>query len=211
MTQTSLQYSDFILVKHSDGLIPVVVQDKDSLQILTIGYMNQTAFEKTKETGLVTFWSRTRQRLHVRGEHSGHYMHVHSYSTDHRHETLLLAVSVEGEPDYEKKQSVFQAPRSLGYTRKLEQKIKRRHSYMPEGSYTTHLFEKGKAHIVEKLAGANMRALSAALYGKREDYLSHIAEQCYLSIVLLEEMGYSLADVEALLSERYEHKQSHRK
>ena len=205
-----MRFSDFEIRTHSEGLLPVIVQNCETLQILTIGYMNEEAFRRTQESGLVTFYSRSRHKLHVRGEHSGHYLHVVNMTSDHRKETLLISVRMDGNPDYSTHLSSFSTTPSLGYIRHLEQKIKKRHQQLPEGSYTTHLFEKGKQHIGKKMIEKSTDCLIYSALNDRQKFLEVAADHIYHMLVMMETMDCSLTDVEQVLSARYEHKKSQR-
>ena len=125
------------------GLIPVIIQDNKSLRVLMLGYMNREAYEKSIAEGRVTFFSRSKERLWTKGETSGNYLYIKEIEKDCDNDTLLLRVDPAGPVCHTGSTSCFGGENSEGFIRELSQIIKTRHEEMPEGSYTTKLFNKG--------------------------------------------------------------------
>ena len=125
----------------ADGLVPAIVQDRNTLQVLMLGYMNAEALEKTQTSGLVTFFSRSRQTLWTKGETSGNYLHLVSISADCDSDTLLVRAIPDGPVCHKGTKTCWgdAVPASAGFIRELESVIKGRHERMPEKSYTTSL------------------------------------------------------------------------
>lgn len=205
-----MNFSDFIYVKRTEGLVPAIVQDYETMQIVAIGYMNQEAFRKTQETGLVTFFSRSRGKIHTHGEHSGNYMRVKKMTMDNRKEHLLIMAKLDAPFDSSKHMSAFPTDQHIGYYRHLEQKIRQRHQHMAEGSYTSHLFDKGREYIVKKLMEKTTQLIIQAIKNDKQAFVENASEQSYLSLVLMEDMGTSLAEIENNMAERYETKNTGR-
>ena len=129
--------------KNQDGLIPAIIQDSVTRKVLMLGYMNEQAYEKTLESGLVTFWSRSRGTLWTKGETSGNYLHVVEIFPDCDSDTLLVLARPDGPTCHRGTVSCFDTPSEDGFIGRLEQVIRNRHELMPEGHYTTHLFKEG--------------------------------------------------------------------
>ena len=146
-----MKFEEFNLSKNADGLLPVVVQDCETLKVLMVAYMNKEAFEKTCETGKATFYSRTRGALWTKGETSGNYIEVYGIFPDCDNDTLLLMGRPLGPTCHRGTVSCFDTPENEGFIRHLEGVIQRRHIEKPEGSYTTHLFNKGVNKIAQKV------------------------------------------------------------
>jgi phosphoribosyl-ATP pyrophosphohydrolase/phosphoribosyl-AMP cyclohydrolase len=146
-----MKFEDFNTSKNSDGMIPAVIQDADTLKVLMVGYMNREAFDKTVETGLVTFYSRTRNTLWTKGESSGNTLTVRDMLLDCDSDTLLIKATPAGPTCHRGTVSCFDTPDSEGFIRHLQSVIQGRHAAMPEGSYTTKLFTKGVNKIAQKV------------------------------------------------------------
>ena len=132
------------------GLVPAIIQDADTRQVLMLGYMNQEAYDKTVSTGLVTFYSRTRQCLWTKGETSGHFLHIKGMYKDCDDDTLLVTVIPDGPVCHRGTRSCFDTPDAEGFLGELQELIHSRHEELPEGSYTTRLFIKGVKAIAKK-------------------------------------------------------------
>lgn len=196
-------YQDFNLSKTADALLPVIIQDADSLKVLMLGYMNQEAFEKTQAEGLVTFYSRTRQALWTKGETSGHFLHVVEMYKDCDSDTLLIKVRPDGPTCHRGTVACFDTRDNEGFLGTLEACIKDRHAQMPEGSYTTYLFNKGVNKIAQKVGEEAVETVIEAIDGNRERYLYEAGDLLYHLLVLTEQMGCSLSDLEEELAKRH--------
>lgn len=198
-----MQFSDFNLSKCADGLLPVVVQDHVSLKVLMLGYMNEEAYNKTQREGRVTFYSRTRQTLWTKGETSGHYLEVVSSHVDCDADTLLLRVVPHGPTCHRGTTACFDTPDEEGFVRRLFQVVRQRHTEMPEGSYTTRLFIKGVKAIAQKVGEEATESVVEAVDGNRRRFTYEASDLIYHLIVLCEQMGVGLDDIEAELQRRH--------
>lgn len=198
-----MNFSDFELSKNSDGLLPVVVQDCDTLKVLMVAYMNKEAYEKSIETGKATFYSRSRGALWTKGETSGNYIEVVAMYPDCDNDTLLLLGRPCGPACHRGTVSCFDTPDNEGFIRRLQALIQQRHKLMPDGSYTTHLFGKGVNKIAQKVGEEAVETVIEAVDGNRERYLYEASDLIYHLLVLNEQMGFSIADIENELASRH--------
>ena len=198
-----MQFSDFKLDKTGDGLLPVIVQDACTLKVLMLGYMNEEAFDKTLRTGLVTFWSRSRRELWTKGETSGNYLHVEQMWPDCDADTLLIQARPDGPTCHRGTPACFDTPPDEGFIRTLQALIQDRHAKMPEGSYTTKLFIKGSKTVAKKFGEESSECIIEAVAGNRERFLYEACDVMYHYLVLLEQMGVSLSDIEKELAIRH--------
>lgn len=189
----------------ADGLVPAIIQEADTLQVLMLGYMNREAFEKTLETGLVTFWSRSRSCLWTKGETSGHFLHLTDLAADCDGDTLLVRVRPEGPTCHTGSKTCWGAatPAETGFIRHLETVIRGRYATRPEGSYTTRLFESGTARMAQKVGEEAVETVIEAMKGDRERLLYEASDLIYHLLVLLTSEGLGIADLERELSGRH--------
>ncbi len=190
-------FSDFNLDKCADRLLPVIVQDATTLRVLMLGYMNREAFDKTVDCGLVTFYSRTRQTLWTKGETSGHHLRVVEMYPDCDMDTLLIKACPVG-PTCHRGTTAED-----GFIRSLSSLIARRHEEMPEDSYTTRLFIKGVKKIAQKVGEEAVESAIEAVDGNRDRFIYEAADLMYHYLVLLEQMGVTLPDIERELVKRH--------
>ncbi len=198
-----MKFSDFDLSKSGDGLLTVVVQDYATLKVLMVAYMNEEAFEKTVATGKATFYSRSRGALWTKGETSGNFIEVVKMYPDCDNDTLLIMGKPYGPACHRGTTSCFDTPENEGFVRKLEKVIQGRHAAMPEGSYTTMLFNKGVNKIAQKVGEEAVETVIEAIDGNTERYLYEACDLLYHLLVLNEQMGFTLEDVERELAERH--------
>ena len=198
-----MKFSDFNLDKTGDGLLPVIIQDATTLKVLMLGYMNEEAFGKSVETGLVTFWSRTRQALWTKGETSGNYLHVVDMWADCDGDTLLIKARPDGPTCHRGTTACFDTPEDEGFIRTLAGVVADRHAKMPEGSYTTKLFIKGPKAIGKKVVEEAAEAVIGAVDGNRDRFVYEASDLIYHLLVLLEQQGISLPDLERELAFRH--------
>ena len=198
-----MTFDDFKLDKCADGLLPVVVQDASTLKVLMLGYMNREAFERTQAEGRVTFFSRTRQTLWTKGETSGHYLLVKDMYIDCDGDTLLIKVDPIGPTCHRGTTSCFDTPESEGFIRHLQSVVQQRHRDMPEGSYTTKLFIKGVKKIAQKVGEEAVESVVEAVDGNRDRFIYEASDMVYHLLVLLEQMGCSIEDLERELALRH--------
>ena len=198
-----MNFSDFKLEKCADGLLPVIIQDADTLKVLMLGYMNEEAFNKTVETGLVTFFSRTRQTLWTKGETSGNFLHVVEMFADCDADTLLVKAHPDGPTCHRGTTACFLTRENEGFIGTLQACIQQRHRDMPEGSYTTHLFTKGVNKIAQKVGEEAVETVIEAIDGNKERFLYEAGDLVYHLLVLCEQMGFSIKDLEEELAIRH--------
>lgn len=198
-----MTFEDFNLEKTGDGLLPVIIQDFRTLKVLMLGYMNKEAFEKTASTGLVTFWSRGRNCLWTKGETSKNYLHAKEMYKDCDSDTLLIKAEPDGPTCHRGTTSCFDTPDSEGFVRELSGVVKGRHEQMPEGSYTTKLFIKGVKAISKKVTEEAGESVIEAVDGNRDRFIYEFGDLVYHGLVLMEQMGVSIDDLEKELAFRH--------
>lgn len=198
-----MNFSDFNLSKCPDGLLPVIIQDAETLRVLMLGYMNREAFDKTMSEGQVTFFSRTRQCLWTKGETSGNRLTVVNTYTDCDNDTLLVKVRPTGPVCHRGTTACFDTPEAEGFVRSLARLVRQRHREMPEGSYTTRLFIKGVKKIAQKVGEEATESIIEAVDGNRDRFAYEASDLVFHLLVLLEEMGLSPEDIERELLKRH--------
>lgn len=198
-----MTFFDFDLSKNSDGLLPVIVQDSVSLKVLMLGYMNEEAFKRSVETGKVTFFSRTRQKLWTKGETSGNFLHIVEMLKDCDSDTLLIKAVPDGPTCHRGTTACFNTPDSEGFIRKLQSVIRQRHKDMPEGSYTAYLFKKGVNKAAQKVGEEAVETVIEAVDNNLDRYIYEASDLLYHLLVLNEQMGISLAELEKELLSRH--------
>ena len=198
-----MKFSDFDLKKTGDGLLPAIIQDARTLKVLMLGYMNEEAFEKTVAEGRVTFWSRSRNALWTKGETSGNYLTVCDIYPDCDSDTILIKAIPAGPTCHRGTTACFDTPEDEGFIRTLEGVIQKRHEQMPEGSYTTKLFIKGVKSISKKVGEECSEMIIEAVSGKKDRFIYESSDLIYHLLVLMEQMGVSISDLESELALRH--------
>ncbi len=198
-----LKFDDFKLDKCADGLLPVIVQDAVTLKVLMLGYMNREAFDKSMAEGRVTFFSRTRNTLWTKGETSGHYLNIVSVYADCDSDTLLVKANPIGPTCHRGTTSCFDTPEDEGFIRRLQSVVQQRHRDMPEGSYTTKLFIKGVKKIAQKVGEEAVESVVEAVDGNRDRFIYEASDMIYHLLVLMEQMGCTIEDMERELALRH--------
>ena len=198
-----MTFDDFNLEKNADGLLPVIIQDSITLKVLMLGYMNREAFEKSRSEGLVTFWSRSRQCLWTKAETSSNYLHIKEMYKDCDSDTLLIEAIPDGPTCHRGTTACFDTEETEGFIRRLSAIVKSRHEEMPDSSYTTKLFIKGVKAIAKKLGEESSETIIEAVDGKKDRFIYEACDLVYHLLVLLEEMGCSLEDLEKELALRH--------
>ena len=189
-----------------DGLVPAIIQDAKTRKVLMLGYMNQEAFRKTQETGRVTFWSRTRQTLWTKGETSGNYLNVVSISIDCDNDTLLIQANPQGPVCHTGADTCWgedNRANPLTFLTELSDFIEQRHREMPEGSYTTSLFNDGLNRMAQKVGEEALELVIEATNGTNERLIYEGSDMLYHLIVLLTSKGLSIEDLANELIERH--------
>ncbi len=198
-----MTFDDFKLDKCADGLLPVIIQDSVTLRVLMLGYMNREAFDLTLSSGHVTFYSRTRSCLWTKGETSGHFLDVVDMYADCDGDTLLIKAIPHGPTCHRGTVSCFDTPAEDGFIRSLSALIQRRHSEMPEDSYTTRLFIKGVKKIAQKVGEEAVESVVEAVDGNKDRFTYEACDLIYHLLVLVEQMGITLPDLEKELLKRH--------
>ena len=193
----------------SNGLIPAVVMDAVSRKVLTLAYMNRESLAVSMEKGLTCFWSRSRQKLWLKGETSGNYQHIVSITADCDRDALLVLVEKDGPACHLGTDSGFTAP---VYQREELQEfslnglyglLEERNRQRPEGSYTTYLFEKGIDKILKKVGEECTEVIIAGKAGDKKETIYELADLAYHAMVLMVQMGISVEDVHRELASRH--------
>lgn len=183
------------------GLLPAIVQDARTQRVLMLGWMNQEALAITRETGLVTFFSRSRQRLWTKGESSGHRLAVVAIRTDCDADTLLVTAEPHGPTCHLGRDSCFaDAPGSA--LADLDRVIASRAATMPEGRYTTRLLAGGIRRVAQKVGEEGVETALAAVVEDDAALLGEAADLAYHLLVLLRARGLGLADLDQVLRAR---------
>ena len=198
-----MTFDDFNLSKTGDGLLPVIIQDADTLKVLMLGYMDRDAFDKTVAEGRVTFFSRSRQTLWTKGETSGNFLTVKQMYADCDGDTLHIQAYPSGPTCHRGTTACFDTPEDEGFIRSLSKLIQGRHAAMPEGSYTTRLFIKGPKAIAKKVGEEATEAIIEAVDGNRDRFVYEAADLAYHLLVLMESMGCTVEDLERELALRH--------
>lgn len=198
-----MMFDDFCLEKNADGLLPVVVQDAVTLKVLMVGYMNREAYENTCATGKVCFYSRGRKCQWMKGETSGNFLYVKEMYADCDKDTLLIKANPVGPTCHRGTTSCFDTPEDEGFVRTLAKVIEGRHRDMPENSYTTGLFIKGVKQIGKKVGEEATESIIEAVDGNRDRFIYEASDLLYHYLVLMEQMGVSIEDIESELARRH--------
>lgn len=189
------------------GLVPAIVQDDRTLKVLMLGFMNKEAYEKTLETGKVTFFSRTRQKLWTKGEESGNFLELVSMSEDCDHDTLLVKAHPLGPTCHTGADTCWGEVNTMEpvlFLKHLQRFIEQRFKERPEGSYTTSLFESGVNKMAQKVGEEAVEALIEATGGTNDRLVYESADMLYHLIVLLTAKGLSIDDLARELMERHD-------
>lgn len=189
------------------GLVPAIIQDANTKNVLMLGYMNQEAFDKTMATGKVTFWSRSRNCLWTKGETSGNFLDLVSIKNDCDNDTLLVKAVPHGPTCHKGTDTCWgedNESNPLAFLSELQDFIERRHEEMPEGSYTTSLFQKGVNRIAQKVGEEALETVIEATNGTNDKLIYEASDMFYHLIVLLTEKGLRIEDVAAELRKRHD-------
>lgn len=186
----------------SKGLVPVIVQDDRTLQVLMLGYMNEEAFEKTRKEGIVTFFSRSKNRLWTKGEESGNFLTVKNIDADCDQDTILLKVIPTNVVCHTGSFSCFGDKDSKGFLYELEEKISRRIDEKTEGSYTYSLFQRGINKMAQKVGEEAVEVAIEAKDSNDDLFKNEAADLLYHLLILLKAKNFSLQDIEEILKNR---------
>ena len=187
------------------GLIPAIIQDETTGKVLMLGYMNEESLAKTKDTGNVTFFSRTKQRIWMKGEASGNVLRVADILVDCDNDTLLIKANPVGPVCHTGEDTCFGEKNEddFMFLRFLQDFIDKRYAEMPEGSYTTSLFNKGINRMAQKVGEEAVETVIEATNGTEDGFLYEASDLVYHLIVLLTSKGYRLDDLARELKKRH--------
>jgi phosphoribosyl-ATP pyrophosphohydrolase/phosphoribosyl-AMP cyclohydrolase len=192
--------------KNRDGLVPAVIQDATTKNVLMLGYMNQEALTKTEETKLVTFFSRTKNRLWTKGEESGNVLHLVSMKLDCDNDTLLIQVNPNGPTCHKGTDTCWEEEnkQNYGFFSTLESVITERIANKDtQKSYVASLFEKGINKIAQKVGEEAVETVIEAMDNNDELFLYESADLLFHYLMLLQAKGFTLKDIEAELKGRH--------
>ena len=191
--------------KNTDGLLPAIIQDNETKNVLMLGYMNQEALNKTLETNKVTFFSRTKKRLWTKGEESGNFLELVSLKTDCDNDTLLIKVKPIGPTCHTGSDTCWQETNNqqFGFLSTLENTIKeRKENANSETSYVASLFAKGINKITQKVGEEAVEMVIEAKDQNADLFLNESADLLFHYLILLQAKGFELKNVVAILEER---------
>ena len=186
----------------SDGLIPVIVQDEVSLQVLMLGYMNQEAYEKTLSENKVTFFSRSKNRLWTKGETSENFLWVKEIKLDCDNDTLLVLAKADGPTCHKGTVSCFATQPAKGFLYRLEETISERIDQNTEGSYTNELYRRGINKVAQKVGEEAVELVIEAKDNNDELFKNEAADLMYHYLILLKAKGFTLEEIEEVLKAR---------
>ena len=188
-----------------NGLIPAIIQDSETRKVLMLGFMNREAYDRTMESGKVTFYSRSKKRLWTKGEESGNFLRVVSVKADCDDDTLLIEVNPAGPVCHTGTDTCWgeKNEEPLMFLKLLQDFIDKRREEMPEGSYTTSLFREGINKIAQKVGEEAVETVIEATNGPDERLIYEGADLIYHLIVLLASKGYRIEDLARELSDRH--------
>ncbi|MGM5471383.1 bifunctional phosphoribosyl-AMP cyclohydrolase/phosphoribosyl-ATP diphosphatase HisIE [Flavobacteriaceae bacterium LMO-SS05] len=192
--------------KNSDGLVPAIIQDASTKNVLMLGYMNQEAFNKTKATKQVTFYSRSKKRLWTKGEESGNFLNLVDIKMDCDQDTLLIQANPMGPTCHKGTDTCWNEEnlQNFGFLTQLENIIKdRRENFKPEDSYVASLFEKGINKIAQKVGEEAVEVVIEAKDSNNELFLNESADLLFHYLILLQAKGFTLDDVVEILKQRH--------
>ncbi|MEG2946961.1 MAG: bifunctional phosphoribosyl-AMP cyclohydrolase/phosphoribosyl-ATP diphosphatase HisIE [Bacteroidales bacterium] len=187
------------------GLVPAIIQDYSTSKVLMLGFMNEEALRKTEETGKVTFFSRTKNRLWTKGEESGNFLNVVSMAIDCDEDTLLIKVNPVGPVCHTGSDTCFNEKNEedIMFIKQLQDFITKRHEEMPAGSYTTSLFQGGINRMAQKVGEEAVETVIEATNGTNERLIYEASDLIYHLIVLLTSKGYRFEDLARELKKRH--------
>ena len=190
--------------KNSDGLLPAIIQDAQTLKVLMLGYMNIEALEKTKSSGKVTFYSRSKQRLWTKGEESGNFLNFISLKIDCDQDTLLIKVSPEGPTCHQGTDTCWGEDNAsdLSFVRELEAVIEDRQKNPSKESYISSLFDQGVHKIAQKVGEESVETIIEAVADNEQLFMEEAADLFFHFLILLKSKEKSIDDVLSVLNSR---------
>ncbi len=189
------------------GLVPAIIQDAVTQKVLMLGFMNDEAYQKTQETKHVTFWSRSRNTLWTKGETSGNFLNLVDIKVDCDNDTLLVQAHPDGPTCHTGTDTCWGEENDanpLLFLTELQDFINKRKQEMPEGSYTTSLFNKGINKIAQKVGEEALETVIEATNGTNDHLVYEASDLLYHLLVMLTEKGLRIEDVAAELQKRHD-------
>lgn len=200
-------YIDFN--KNPDGLVPAIIQDAETKNVLMLGYMNEEAFEKTKASGKVTFFSRSKQRLWTKGEESGNFLNLVDMKVDCDNDTLLIFVNPHGPTCHKGTDTCWGEKNSteMSFLSQLEEVIAdRRSNPENEKSYVASLFRSGINKVAQKVGEEAVEVVIESKDNNDDLFLNESADLLFHYLILLQAKGFKLEDIIKVLEERHSRK-----
>ena len=186
----------------TNGLVPVIIQDDRTLQVLMLGYMNEEAFEKTKTENIVTFFSRSKNRLWTKGEESGNFLTVKNISIDCDQDTILIKVIPKNIVCHTGSFSCFGEKETKGFLYELEEKVGQRIDDKITDSYTYSLYQRGINKVAQKVGEEAVELVIEAKDDDADLFKNEAADLLYHFLILLKAKNFSLNEIEAILLDR---------
>jgi phosphoribosyl-ATP pyrophosphohydrolase/phosphoribosyl-AMP cyclohydrolase len=186
----------------NNGLVPVIIQDSRTQQVLMLGYMNEEAFEKTEKEGIVTFFSRSKNRLWTKGEESGNFLTVKNISIDCDQDTILIQAVPTNTVCHTGSFSCFGEKETKGFLYELEAKISERIDKKTEDSYTYSLYQRGINKMAQKVGEEAVELVIEAKDSNDDLFKNEAADLMYHFLILLKAKGFSMEDIEQVLLSR---------
>lgn len=186
----------------NDGLVPVIVQNTATLQVLMLGYMNEEAYQLTKEKGIVTFYSRSKQRIWMKGETSNNTLKVDEIQIDCDNDTLLIKATPKGVTCHTGATSCFKEETSKGFVYELEQIINQRIDNDDPDSYTNKLFKRGVNKVAQKVGEEAVEVVIEAKDTNDDLFKNEVADLTYHLLILLKYKGIKFEEIEQILHKR---------
>lgn len=187
-----------------NGLVPVIVQDNQTLEVLMLGYMNEEAWLKTQEEKKVTFYSRTRNKLWTKGEESGNFLQLKSYHVDCDQDTILIKAEPVGPTCHLGTRSCFKTDFGANFMFQLERIVNYRYTTPSEESYVNRLRGRGVNKIAQKVGEEAVETVIAALAETENDFINETSDLLFHLLVLLREKGLSLETIAKNLESRHQ-------
>lgn len=185
-----------------DGLVPVIIQNDKTLQVLMLGYMNKEAFDKTQKENKITFFSRSKNRLWTKGEESGNCLYVTDIQLDCDQDTLLIKANPVGPTCHRGSTSCFKEETAKGFVYQLEKVISQRIEDDDESSYTNKLYKRGINKIAQKVGEEAVELVIESKDDNNDLFLNEAADLLYHYLILLKAKGFKYEEVEAVLKSR---------
>lgn len=185
-----------------NGLVPVIIQNNQTLQVLMLGYMNKEAFEKTKAEGNVTFFSRSKNRLWTKGEESGRYLAVNEIQIDCDNDTILIKSTPNGPTCHTGNTACFKEDTAKGFLYELQKTINQRIDENDDNSYTNQLYKRGINKVAQKLGEEAIELVIEAKDNDADLFKNEAADLLYHYLILLKAKGFKIEDIEKVLNVR---------